>query len=72
LSGVVPNTPAQAAGMANGDTILAIDGKTVTAQSDLTQAISSHHPGDRIQVAWVDQSGQHHNATVQLTTGPAD
>jgi S1-C subfamily serine protease len=72
LSGVVPNTPAQAAGLANGDTILAIDGKTVTAQSDLTQAISSHHPGDRIQVAWVDQAGQHHNATVQLTTGPAD
>jgi S1-C subfamily serine protease len=72
LSGVVPNTPAQAAGLANGDTILAIDGKTMTAQSDLTQAISSHHPGDRIQVAWVDQAGQHHNATVQLAIGPAD
>jgi S1-C subfamily serine protease len=72
LSGVVPNTPAQSAGLASGDTILAIDGKTVTAQSDLTQVISSHHPGDRVQVVWADPSGQHHNATVQLAIGPAD
>jgi S1-C subfamily serine protease len=72
LSGVVPNTPAQSAGLASGDTIVAIDGKTVNAQADLTQAISSHHPGDRVQVAWLDPSGQHHNATVQLMTGPAD
>jgi S1-C subfamily serine protease len=72
LSGVVPSTPAQSVGLASGDTIVAIDGKSVSAPTDLTQAISAHHPGDRIQVAWVDQAGQHHNATVQLAIGPAD
>ena len=70
LSGVAPNTPAEAAGLSGGDTIVTFDGKTVGASSDLTQLLSSHHPGDRVQVGWVDPSGQHHTATVRLATGP--
>jgi S1-C subfamily serine protease len=70
LSGVAPNTPAEAAGMAGGDTIVTFDGKTVGASSDLTQLLSAHHPGDRVQVGWVDPSGQHHTATVRLASGP--
>jgi S1-C subfamily serine protease len=70
VSGVAPNTPAQTAGLAAGDTIVAFDGKAVNSPSDLTQLISGHHPGDRVQVGWVDQSGQHHSATVRLMSGP--
>jgi S1-C subfamily serine protease len=70
LSGVAPNTPAQAAGLAAGDTIVSFDGKTVGSASDLTQLLSGHRPGDRVQVGWVDQSGQHHSATVRLASGP--
>ncbi|HLY84399.1 MAG TPA: trypsin-like peptidase domain-containing protein, partial [Acidimicrobiales bacterium] len=72
LSGVVPHTPAQAAGLVAGDTIVAVDGKTVATRSDLTQLLGNHRPGDHIEVGWVDQSGKHHLTTVALIAGPAD
>jgi S1-C subfamily serine protease len=56
--------------MAAGDVIVSLGGKTVDSPNSLSSAISSHHVGDRVPVSWVDQSGQHHTATVQLTTGP--
>jgi S1-C subfamily serine protease len=72
IAGVPSGTPAQAAGLAAGDTIVAIDGKTISSPSDLSTAISTHRPGDTIRVTWVDQSGQSHTASVRLATGPAD
>jgi S1-C subfamily serine protease len=56
--------------LAGGDTIVTFDGKTITASSDLTQLLSAHRPGDRVQVGWVDPSGQHHSASVRLASGP--
>jgi S1-C subfamily serine protease len=56
--------------MAAGDVIVSLGGKTVDSASSLSTAINSHHVGDNVDVGWVDQSGQHHSATVQLTTGP--
>jgi S1-C subfamily serine protease len=72
VEGVSPNTPAQAAGLAAGDTIVSMDGKPVGSASDLTQLIGSHHPGDTARITWVDQSGKSHTATVRLATGPAN
>jgi S1-C subfamily serine protease len=71
IEGVSPNTPAQGAGLAAGDTIVSMDGKPVTSASDLTQIIATHHPGDAAKVTWIDQSGKSHTATVHLATGPA-
>jgi S1-C subfamily serine protease len=70
IQGVESGSPAESAGMAAGDVIVSLGGKTVDAPNSLSSAISSHHVGDRVPVTWVDQSGQHHTATVQLTTGP--
>jgi S1-C subfamily serine protease len=70
--GVPSGTPASGAGLVAGDTIVSIDGKTITSSADLSAAISAHHPGDTATVGWVDQSGQHHTASVRLATGPAD
>ncbi|HLY82660.1 MAG TPA: PDZ domain-containing protein, partial [Acidimicrobiales bacterium] len=72
VAGVATGTPAASAGVVAGDTIVSFDGKTVSSASDLSQAIASHHPGDSVQLGWVDQSGQRHNATVKLATGPAN
>jgi hypothetical protein len=33
--------------------------------------LDGHHPGDRVVIGWTDQSGQGHQATVRLATGPA-
>ena len=43
-------TPAYAAGLEEGDTILAIDGKTVASIGDFQSAIRSHKPGEQVTV----------------------
>ena len=70
IQGVEFGSPAESAGLAAGDVIVSLGGKTVDSASSLSSAISPHHVGDKVDVGWVDQSGQHHSATVQLTNGP--
>ena len=72
VAGIVPGTPAASAGIAAGDTIVSIDGKSISTPSDLTQLLKTHKPGDTVQVGWVTPSGQHRSASVKLATGPAD
>ncbi|MGH9056435.1 MAG: S1C family serine protease [Acidimicrobiales bacterium] len=69
-SGVVTNGPASQAGLAGGDVITSIGGRSVTSSSSLTHLMVLYHPGDKVSVGWVDPSGQTHQATVQLGTGP--
>jgi S1-C subfamily serine protease len=64
--GVTPSTPAESAGIVAGDVIVGLGGKSVTSPSTLSTAVKAHKPGDRVSVAWVDQGGQQHSATVQL------
>jgi S1-C subfamily serine protease len=70
VAAVQPGSPADSAGIVAGDTIVAIDGTTVTTVTDLTSALDPHHPGDNVSVGWIDGNGQRHNATVQLMEGP--
>ncbi|MGH9102041.1 MAG: S1C family serine protease [Acidimicrobiales bacterium] len=67
---VVPKSPAQSAGMAAGDVIVSFQGKAVASPQSLTQLITGHHPGDKVSIGWVDQSGGHHSASLTLGTGP--
>jgi S1-C subfamily serine protease len=69
---VVSGSPAEGAGLSNGDVIVAVDGKTVDSPASLTAALSGHHPGDKVTVGWTDTSGKSHTATVKLAVGPAD
>jgi S1-C subfamily serine protease len=68
--GVVEGTPAASAGLARGDVITSLGGRTVTSATDLTTALDQHHPGDKVKVLWTDVSGQSHSASVKLATGP--
>jgi S1-C subfamily serine protease len=70
VEGVESGSPAESAGLSAGDVIVSLGGKTVDSANALSTAINSHHVGDRVPVTWVDQSGDRHTATVQLTTGP--
>src|SRR6188508_1679373 len=45
---VFPGSPAEAAGLQNGDIIVAIDGEQITADSDLSLMIVPHKVGDTI------------------------
>ncbi len=63
---VVSGGPAEKAGMKNGDVIVQIDGKQIRTTNDLTNALQSYKPGDKITVTVVSSSGQR---TVSLTLG---
>ncbi len=64
------NGPAQEAGLAQGDVITSLGGKTINSANDLTGDMGAYHPGDKVQVAWTDANGQTHTATAQLSSGP--
>jgi S1-C subfamily serine protease len=72
VAGVVPGSPAAAAGIGAGDVITAVAGQSVTSNTAtaLTNILAGHHPADKVSVGWTDQSGQQHTATLQLATGP--
>ena len=72
VSGVLPSSPAAAAGLAGGDVITSVNGQRVTSPEGLQSALEPHHPGDQITVGWTDQQGQAQSGTVTLITGPAD
>ncbi len=71
IGGTLPGYPAAQAGLAKGDVITSVDGQTVTTATGLTGLLSAHHPGDTVQIQWVDPSGHAHSAAVKLASGPA-
>jgi S1-C subfamily serine protease len=70
ISSVVSGSPADQAGLAAGDTITSVAGQSVSSPTDISSILVGYHPGDKIQVSWVDSSGQSHTATVDLGSGP--
>jgi S1-C subfamily serine protease len=70
--GVASGGPADRGGLEPGDTIVSIDGTSIATADDLTAALGSHHPGDKVAVGWTDQSGAHHTAALTLIGGPPD
>jgi S1-C subfamily serine protease len=67
---VVSGSPADKAGLADGDVITSVNGSSVTSASDLSTALEGDHPGDSVQLQWTDGSGQTQSASVTLTSGP--
>ena len=71
VAGVVPGTPADGAGLTQGDVIVSVDGQSVSSPEQLQAALGQHHPGDSVTIGWQDQTGQTQSATVVLANGPA-
>ncbi len=70
-SAVFPGSPAEEAGLRDGDIIVAIDGQQVTAESDLAMLILPHSPGDTVTLRVLRDNS---TTEVELTLGtlPAD
>ena len=63
---VFPGSPAEAAGLQEGDIIVAIDGEEITVETDLSMLIVPHAPGDTITLRVVrDNSARE----VEVTLG---
>jgi S1-C subfamily serine protease len=71
LAGVLSGSPAAKVGLGQYDTITKLGGQTVSSSEDIQQVLVKYHPGDSIQVTWVDASGDQQSATMTLTSGPA-
>jgi S1-C subfamily serine protease len=61
--------PADSAGLAPGDVITGIDGRTVTSPPAVTAYILTKKPGAKVSVRYVDSAGTH-TVTVTLGSGP--
>jgi S1-C subfamily serine protease len=70
ISVVVPGSPAESAGLAQGDVVTTIDGTTVSSFKDLRTILFGHHPGDSITIGYTDPLGTASTATLTLASGP--
>src|SRR5205807_2649311 len=70
VGSVQSGSPADDAGLQQGDTITSLAGKSISSIDDLTSALAPHHPRDKVDVGWTDNSGGHHTAQVTLASGP--
>ena len=65
ISSIEPGTPADDAGLAAGDIIVAVNGETVQGATDLRQKIGLRRPGDKIEIAYL-RDGTRRTAEVAL------
>jgi putative serine protease PepD len=68
---VNPNTPADQAGLREGDVVTAVDGKTVKGSGDVSRLIAGKKPGDKVEVE-VQRGGRTEKLALTLGTRPAN
>ena len=71
LNGTIADTPADKAGLKSGDTIMSVDGVSVTTVEELKAEVSKHEPGDVIEVTYTTANGATKTVELTLTEGPA-
>lgn len=71
VGGIVAGGPAEAAGIAIGDSIVAVNGQTVTSPNSLTAILQATHPGDTVRVSWLDGLQRRHSAIIRLVANPS-
>ena len=67
---VVPNSPAAAAGLKDGDIITAVDGQRIDGTHSLDDTLTQYAPGDELKLS-ILRDGQPQDLTLTLGTRPA-
>ena len=68
VSKVTSGSPADKAGIKDGDIVVAIDGQNIDPDNTLFSRLSKHRPGDKVKLSLV-RSGTNGNLTVEVTLG---
>ncbi len=71
LSGTVDGTPADKAGLAEGDTITEFAGVPVFTVDELKAEVAKHEPGDVVDITLIDADGNPQTLQLTLAEGPA-
>ena len=71
LPAINPNSPAEAAGLRDGDIILSIEGQTIDAEHPLDAVLTSFAPGQEVTLR-VLRGGDELDVTLTLGTRPED
>ena len=67
---VIESSPAEAAGLKAGDTILSVDGKTFSEDQELADMIAAHKPADTVTFEVVGSDGETRQVSVRLGENP--
>ncbi len=70
VENVLSGGPAASAGLSAGDTIVALDGTTLSSPTNLTELLLQKHPGDSVQLTWRTAAGATQSAALTLASGP--
>lgn len=68
IVGVMSGSPAAGAGLAIGDTIVAVDDSRLSSPTDLVDLLSQHDPGDTVTITWFGTDGRAHQGSVTLAS----
>ena len=71
ITSVSPNSPADQAGLAEADIVVAINGAPVSSMIDLAAKVRTHQPGESVELTVVTD-GAERVVTVTLETAPAN
>jgi S1-C subfamily serine protease len=70
ITDVLPNLPADAAGLAAGDVLTSLDGNTIASRADVSRVVVSLVPGTAVSIGWTDTAGTPHTGTITPASGP--
>jgi S1-C subfamily serine protease len=70
IARIVPDQPADAAGLVVGDVITSLNGRTVSSSSDVRKTVLSLVPGTAVSIAWTDSTGAAQTGTITPASGP--
>jgi S1-C subfamily serine protease len=67
---ILPNLPADAAGLVAGDVITSIDGTSIASMADMRKALLTLAVGTAVTIAWTDTNGVAQTGTITPASGP--
>ena len=67
---ILPNLPAEAAGLVVGDVITSLNGATISSMADMRKALLSLAVGTAVSIGWTDTTGAAQTGTITPASGP--